>query len=183
MHMNGFEKGIYALPIGNYFVNTGPLPDDDQRLALMTSPTIEQWGTVGPAIERYFKVYDGLWHHARIDRNIAEEEAEHKGKSEGAQKANAKRHSKRPESGQKANTKRPQLQLHSHSQLESVPEGTERVKAVTNGVENALELPDEEELRRRTRDLVGKEEMKPKGGVLARPDYLSAPRQSQVVEK
>jgi uncharacterized protein DUF1376 len=52
--MNGFEQGVYALLIGNYFINRGPLPDDNHRLARMTQLSEEQWLSVRPAIAPKF---------------------------------------------------------------------------------------------------------------------------------
>jgi uncharacterized protein YdaU (DUF1376 family) len=70
--MNGAEKGTYLLLMGNYFMNRGPLPDDDSRLALMTGLTLEQWQAIRPAMERHFEVRRGWWNHARIDRELAD---------------------------------------------------------------------------------------------------------------
>jgi uncharacterized protein YdaU (DUF1376 family) len=162
--MNGFEQGVYALLIGNYFINRGPLPDDNHRLARMTQLSEEQWLSVRPAIAPKFRIRDGLWHHSRIERDLAEKEAEHKAKSEGARVTNAKRRAKREA---ECDGERPHLQLHSHSQSHSQlsSQVTATSKAILNEenvVRNALEVADEEELLRRTRDVVGEDEMKGK---------------------
>jgi uncharacterized protein YdaU (DUF1376 family) len=90
MHMNGFEKGVYLLLVGNYFMNRGPLPDDDARLALMTSLSVEQWQTIRPALERRFEVRDGLWRHEAIERAITEAKKEYEAKSKGGRFTRAK---------------------------------------------------------------------------------------------
>ena len=150
--MNGFEQGVYALLIGNYFINRGPLPDDNDRLARMTQLSEEQWLSVRPAIAPKFRIRDGLWRHSRIDRDLVEKEEEHKAKSEGAKVTNAKRRAKREA---ERDGERPHLQLHSHSQSQSQlsSQVTATSKAILNEenvVRNALEVADDEELLRRT---------------------------------
>ena len=152
--MNGFEQGVYALLIGNYFINRGPLPDDNHRLARMTQLSEEQWLSVRPAIAPKFRIRDGLWRHSRIERDLAEKEAEHEGRVRGGKKAQAQLREKR----RKAQAERPHLQLHSqlHSQSQLSSQVTATSKAILNEenvVRNALEVADEEELLRRTRDV------------------------------
>jgi uncharacterized protein YdaU (DUF1376 family) len=157
LHMTGFEKGIYALCIGNYFINRGPLPDDDHRLALMTALTVEQWRSVRPTIEKCFQVRDGLWHHKRIERDLAEDDVEREGKREGARKTNEKRNAKRDAH---RDAERTQLQSQSPVQSQSAPVLEPKPhKAIVKRVGNALEEGLVEEMMRRTRDVVGEAEM------------------------
>ena len=151
--MNGFEQGVYALLIGNYFINRGPLPDDNHRLARMTQLSEEQWLSVRPAIAPKFRIRDGLWHHSRIDRDLAEKQAEHKGKSQGGKRAARNRQESSKKAATKQQESNPHLQLHSHSQSQSQlsSQVTATSKAILNEenvVRNALEVADEEELLR-----------------------------------
>jgi uncharacterized protein YdaU (DUF1376 family) len=90
MHMNGLEKGAYLLLIGNYFMNRGPLPDDDTRLALMTSLSLEQWRAIRPALERRFEVRDRLWRHQATERAITEATTEYEARRRGGRLTRAK---------------------------------------------------------------------------------------------
>lgn len=101
----------------------------------MTSLTLEDWRTMRPVIEKCFEVHDGLWHHARIEWDLAEDEAEHEGKSKGGKKAQTKLKERR-------------TRLQSQSQL--VPEPQPESKAITKCVVSALDEGLEEEWLRRT---------------------------------
>jgi uncharacterized protein YdaU (DUF1376 family) len=146
--LNGFEKGVYLILIGNYFMNQGPLPDDDNRLASMTSLSLEQWHTLRPALERRFDVSNGSWRHYIMDRDLAEAEAERDAKSKGGRITQAKLHAKLTA----------QLQ-DSSSPLQ--PDALDTAESIPEHARDAAPPADEEELLRRTRELVGPDEMQP----------------------
>ncbi len=87
--------------------------------------------------------------------DLLEAQAAKAAQSDGARQANAKRYAKRPLSDT-------QSQSQSQSQSETQSETIIRDKAVSTEVRTACEVPDEEELLRRTRDLVGEKDMEGK---------------------
>lgn len=60
------QHGAYFLLIMDYWVS-GRLPDDDQSLASITRLPIDRWGSIRPALERFFKIQSGEWIHERIE--------------------------------------------------------------------------------------------------------------------
>ena len=65
------QHGAYLLLIFDYWRN-GPLPDDDQALQQVTRLDRAGWKRNRAALQGYFQVYDGHWHHKRIDQEIAD---------------------------------------------------------------------------------------------------------------
>jgi uncharacterized protein YdaU (DUF1376 family) len=63
------EHGAYLLLIMHYWM-TGPLPDDNVRLARMAACTQTRWKAIRSTVERFFKVARGTWRHKRIDQEI-----------------------------------------------------------------------------------------------------------------
>jgi uncharacterized protein YdaU (DUF1376 family) len=61
------QHGAYLLLIMDYW-KQGPLPDCDCTLARIVVSTLDGWRRLRPAIEPFFQVRDGQWHHGRIDR-------------------------------------------------------------------------------------------------------------------
>lgn len=63
------QHGAYLLLIMAYWRN-GPPPDNDAILAGLTRLTPDAWSNARAVLERYFVIQDGVWAHARIDREI-----------------------------------------------------------------------------------------------------------------
>jgi uncharacterized protein YdaU (DUF1376 family) len=69
--LNTVEHGAYRLLIDEYFVGGGPLPDDDKILRrIVCADTLEEWQAIRPAVERFFRVEDGKWHHKRVEKEL-----------------------------------------------------------------------------------------------------------------
>lgn len=64
------QHGAYLLLILDYW-RAGPAPDDDAVLAQITRLSPAAWKRTRAALVRFFKVEDGHWHHARIDRELS----------------------------------------------------------------------------------------------------------------
>jgi uncharacterized protein YdaU (DUF1376 family) len=63
------QHGAYLLLIMAYWRN-GPPPDNDAILAGLTRMPPDAWSIARAVLEKYFVVKDGVWVHARIDREI-----------------------------------------------------------------------------------------------------------------
>lgn len=72
MHLRTEGHGAYLLLIGAYWVRGGPLPDDDDQLAAITRMDDRGWKRMRKMLQPYFRIADGLWHHKRIDKELAE---------------------------------------------------------------------------------------------------------------
>lgn len=66
--------GAYMLLIFDYWVSGKPLPDDDNQLAAVTRLAVPKWKALRPTIQQFFQVGGGLWHHKRIDHELADAE-------------------------------------------------------------------------------------------------------------
>lgn len=91
MHLTGAEHGAYLLLIMHYW-RTGPLPDDDRKLAAIARTETKDWRVFGPTIREFFTKIDGCLHHTRIDREIERagiinEQRSSAGKASAAQRA------------------------------------------------------------------------------------------------
>jgi len=64
------QHGAYLLLMLDYWRN-GPPPDDDAVLQQITKLERAAWKRHKPALARMFVVADGVWHHKRIDRELA----------------------------------------------------------------------------------------------------------------
>ena len=68
--LNQTQHGAYLLLIMEYW-QSGPLPDNDRILARVSlSDTLGDWLEIRPALERFFIVDAGVWHHHRVDVEI-----------------------------------------------------------------------------------------------------------------
>jgi uncharacterized protein YdaU (DUF1376 family) len=96
------ERGAYLMLIGRYWINGGPLPDDNKQLALLVMVSLEDplgdWLKLRPKIEPLFRIEGGFWHHDRIDEDWAKAEKEYENHVAGADKTNAKRREKKTHS-------------------------------------------------------------------------------------
>ena len=93
------QHGAYLLLLLDSWVS-GALPDDDDVLARVAGLDAERWAQVRPVIAGYFRIADGQWVHARIEREREHAQAHAQASSERAKKAAASRWGKKqpPES-------------------------------------------------------------------------------------
>jgi uncharacterized protein YdaU (DUF1376 family) len=78
-HLSTLEHGAYFLLIMHYW-ETGPLPDDDRRLARISGLSLKQWLRVRVTLESLFlipaanmngqQMLERMWRHKRIDAEI-----------------------------------------------------------------------------------------------------------------
>jgi uncharacterized protein YdaU (DUF1376 family) len=73
-HLKATEHGAYLMLIKRYWQN-GPLPDDDAKLLSFAKVTKRQWLRIKDTIRAFFRVVDGVWHHKRIDAELAKARA------------------------------------------------------------------------------------------------------------
>ena len=66
MHLTAAEHGAYLMLILHYW-KSGPIPDDDARLALITRLG-DAWSNASSTLRAFFKQCDGMLVHKRIDR-------------------------------------------------------------------------------------------------------------------
>lgn len=64
------ESGAYLHLIMAYWVNKGPLPDDDDKLSSITKSSQSDWFAIRKTISKYFVIKNGFWHHGRIDEEL-----------------------------------------------------------------------------------------------------------------
>lgn len=69
-HLTMGQHGAYLLLIAHYW-NTGEaLPDDDARLSKIVRAQGVVWRVMRPTLSAFFKVENGRWYHARIEREL-----------------------------------------------------------------------------------------------------------------
>jgi uncharacterized protein YdaU (DUF1376 family) len=66
-HLSQAEHGAYVLLIAHYW-QRGGLPDDEEKIRLISRSTPKQWPCMRRALAPFF--HDG-WRHRRIDRELA----------------------------------------------------------------------------------------------------------------
>jgi uncharacterized protein YdaU (DUF1376 family) len=82
-HLTTLEHGAYLLLIMHYW-ETGPLPDDDRRLAQIVGLSLKQWLAVRETVKSFFlrsavkmnsqQLLDGQLRHKRIDLEMEKAE-------------------------------------------------------------------------------------------------------------
>lgn len=80
--MSRLERDAYRNLIDAYAFQRGPLPDDDARLAVVARCSRAVWRKMRPLLETYFEVADGLWCHARLEREFDGQQAENEPRRE-----------------------------------------------------------------------------------------------------
>jgi len=70
MHLTAQEHGAYLLAIMNYWTS-GPLPDDDRKLAAICRVERADWPGVRETLSAFFQIADGVWRHKRVDEELA----------------------------------------------------------------------------------------------------------------
>lgn len=69
MHLTAQEHGAYLLAIMHYWT-TGPLPDDDKKLASICRVDRSEWPGVRDTLAPLFQVEGGQWRHKRIESEL-----------------------------------------------------------------------------------------------------------------
>ena len=64
------EDGVYLRLLRHYWVS-GPLPDDDIRLARIARVERREWSKLRPAVIGFFLVQDGRWFQSRAEEELA----------------------------------------------------------------------------------------------------------------
>lgn len=63
--------GAYLLLILDYW-QSGPLPDDNAKLARITRLSPREWMVIRASIECFFRVHGGKWTHKRIEAEYSD---------------------------------------------------------------------------------------------------------------
>ena len=142
------QHGAYFLLIMDYWRN-GPPPDDEGTLAQITRLSPDAWSIAQAKLKQFFSIEDGVWHHKRIDKELAAAK-ENKGKAQAKAKAAAEaRWGKAPTNAPSNAPSTPQAMheecpspspspssINSKAEAESLPEKPKRKPAA-----NATRLP------------------------------------------
>ena len=67
-HLNAEEHGAYLLLLMHYWIR-GPLPDDDNRLAIISRCSSNAWGHTKDSVLAFFEHREGRYYHKRVDRD------------------------------------------------------------------------------------------------------------------
>lgn len=86
------QHGGYFLLILAYWRNKGPLPDNDEALAMASRSTPQDWKKLRPILAKFFQVVDGEWRHKRIDDELTKAEEKYASRVAASRKANSVRH-------------------------------------------------------------------------------------------
>jgi uncharacterized protein YdaU (DUF1376 family) len=70
-HLTTQEHGAYLLLIMAYWMNEGPLADDDKRMARIVGMTGRDWSKAKKTISEFFQIGAGQWRHKRIEKELA----------------------------------------------------------------------------------------------------------------
>lgn len=91
-HLTTEEHGAYLLLIMTYWQRGKPLPHDPERLSRIARLSNERWTDVERALNDFFTVIDGHWHHKRIDAELEKvRDKTEKAKRAGAASASARK--------------------------------------------------------------------------------------------
>ena len=119
MHLSVDQHGAYMLLIMNYWQTGKPLPDVDQRLQCVCMTSAEHWQEIRPALEEFFVIEDGYWHHNRIDADLEKVLS----KSDSARRAAKKRHKPAPPAQEScersANAEHPHMRTGCHTDTDT----------------------------------------------------------------
>lgn len=72
MPLTTLQHGAYLLLIMAYWMNVGPLPDDDDTLASICKMTKDVWKRNRPILQRFFDLESipGEWIHPKVDKEL-----------------------------------------------------------------------------------------------------------------
>lgn len=85
------HHGAYMLLIAEYWTSGRPLPADPEEQAIIARVSTKEWLKLRPKIAEKFDERDGLWHHERIDKELATAAARTAAKSKAGAAGAAKR--------------------------------------------------------------------------------------------
>lgn len=77
MHLTTEEHGAYLLLMIAYYRTEKPLPGYDRALASICKLPLDRWLITKVALEPFFRIDDGLWHHDRIDAELRDASEKH----------------------------------------------------------------------------------------------------------
>lgn len=77
MHLTCEEHGAYFQMMLAYYRSEKPLPASDRSLAAIVKLPMERWIEAKPALAAFFREQDGLWHHDRIEKELASRADKH----------------------------------------------------------------------------------------------------------
>ena len=69
-HLNAAQHGAYLLLLMNYWQRGRPLPDSNDRLAIVARMSNDEWNANREVIAEFFQVEDGEWKHDRVERDL-----------------------------------------------------------------------------------------------------------------
>lgn len=87
MRLTTLQHGAYLLMLMAYWRERAPLPDDDDELRSITKADKAEWKKLRPVLEKYFTVEGGVWHHKRVEHELASAHARQKAAAAKAAKA------------------------------------------------------------------------------------------------
>jgi uncharacterized protein YdaU (DUF1376 family) len=90
-HLTAAQHGAYLLLLARYWINRGPLPDDDAFLANTARMTAREWARNRPTIQAFFIVEGGKWSQKRADAEIQKSDKNCERQSDAGRKAAASR--------------------------------------------------------------------------------------------
>jgi uncharacterized protein YdaU (DUF1376 family) len=82
-HLNAEQHGAYLLLLMNYWQRGKPLPDLNDRLAIVARSLPDRWNELRTVLAEFFEIRDGFWIHNRMERDLERV----KGVSEAGKKA------------------------------------------------------------------------------------------------
>lgn len=69
-HLNATEHGAYLMLLMNYWQRGKPLPDDDERLAMIARTSVEQWLNIRSTVVEFFSNENGFLVHHRVEKDL-----------------------------------------------------------------------------------------------------------------
>ena len=84
MHLSCLEHGAYNLLMDAYWMNGGPIQNDNKYLANVTKLSLSDWSAIRSVIEKFFIVRKSnpeLWIHKRIEIELEKARNNKKAKS------------------------------------------------------------------------------------------------------
>lgn len=69
-HLNAEQHGAYLLLLMNYWQRGKPLPDSNDRLAIVSRSFPDRWNEMREVLSEFFEIKDGFWIHNRVERDL-----------------------------------------------------------------------------------------------------------------
>jgi uncharacterized protein YdaU (DUF1376 family) len=86
MHLACSEHGAYLLLLFHYWTS-GPLPDDDRKLAAIARCERAAWPEIREVLAPFFAIADGVWTHKRVEQELLRARAKQAANAERAKGA------------------------------------------------------------------------------------------------